>query len=267
MAAGTLALLAWSLSKRHPRWSLWLGLGSGVLIGLTKSLFVVVPFALVVAALVGEYPRGADRSRNQGGSAAQPVVLTMLAAACVSVAGWEVMQGLRATVPSKHILHTLMGFSHVATLQPSTVGGGITAILTLFEPYFAPAPLNAVWSVAVFGVLFGIWFLPLARPDSLWIRGLAAGILIGILALAIGVPLYLFLRGTRTSRAGARYALALLPLIGYAIVCGCRRFGIIVVGLVLPLSCAVLQLVLAEVLASSHSSPGVEGCRSRRTVR
>jgi hypothetical protein len=96
VAAGALALLAWSLSRRIG-WSLWLGLGAGVLIGLTKGLFVVAPFALVVAALVQEWRTLTSRSgwweagkrnvcvlaQTLGGSA--PRGQTCCAATCSSV--------------------------------------------------------------------------------------------------------------------------------------------------------------------------------------
>jgi hypothetical protein len=246
LAAGTVALIALALSKRRPRWSVSLGLVSGVLIGMTKGLFVVVPLALFVAAVVVEYP--VVRSIPGLWSAAKRniCVLAMLGASTLSYVAWVVLQEARAATPSSTVLHALMGFSHVATLQTTTIGNGVTSILTLFEPYSSLGILNVVWTVAIFGMLFGLWFLPTAGPDARATRGLSAGILFGVVALAIAWPTIVYVQGHYNFAANVRYGIPLLPLIGYVIVKACRRSGIIVLGIALPVACAVLQLAIGQ---------------------
>jgi hypothetical protein len=243
VAAGTVALIAWRLSKRRPHWSIWLGVTAGVLIGLTKALFVVVPFALVIMALVEEH--GAVFSSFSGFRAAAKrnlCSLTMLASSLLVSFVWVEVQDARAAVPSSVVEHALLGFSRVATLQPRTIGHNLASLLTLFQPHSPWVFVNVVWSIAVFGVLFGLWFLPVGGPDALRSRGLAAGVLVGIAAIAIGWPLILFLQGHYDGAADVRYAIPFLPLIAYAIVRGCRKFGMAVVGVALPVTFAAVQL-------------------------
>jgi hypothetical protein len=246
VAAGAVALLAWTLSKSHPRWGLLCGLVSGVLIGLTKGLFVVVPLALVVAAVVSEYRVVSSLAGAWVAFKRNVCVVAMFVAACLSFIGWTIFQDERAIVAPSTVLHAVLGTTHVATLQLNTVGSGVMKLLNLFQPYYPSDPINVVWTLAVFGVLFGAWFLPIAGPQALSVRGLSAGVLTAILALAVGWPLLVYLQGNYNFAADARYAIPLLPLAGYVVVTGCRRFGIIAIGLVLPLSCAILQLVLAK---------------------
>jgi hypothetical protein len=246
VAAGVVALLAWTLSKSHPRWGLGCGLVSGILIGLTKGLFVVVPFALVVAAVVSEYPVVSSLAGAWIALKRNVCVVTMFGAACLSYIGWTLFQNGRATVPSSTVLHAVLGFTHVATLQLGTIGSGVMHLFNLFQPYYPLDAINVVWSIAVFGVILGTLFLPLAGPDALLVRGLSVGILAAILALAVGWPLLVYLQGHYNFAADARYAIPILPLAGYVVVKGCRRFGIIAIGLVLPVSCAILQLVIGK---------------------
>ncbi len=247
VAAGTVALIAWSLSKRRPRWSIWLGVTSGVLIGLTKALFVVVPLALVVMALVEEHRAVRTSFTGLLGAAKRNLCsLTMLASSLLVSFVWVEVQDARASVPSSVVQHALLGFSRVATLQVHTIGHNLALLVTLFQPRSPWLFVNVVWSIAVFGVLFGLWFLPVAGPDALRSRGLAAGVLVGIAAIAVGWPLILFLQGHYDGAAEVRYGIPLLPLIGYAIVKGCRKFGIAIVGVALPVTFAAVQLGLGR---------------------
>ncbi len=246
VAAGAVALVAWTLSKSHPRWGLLCGLVSGVVIGLTKGLFVVVPLALVVAAVVSEYPVVSSLPGAWLALKRNMCVVAMFVVACLSFIGWTILQDERAIVPPSTVLHAVLGTTHVATLQLGTVGSGVMKLVTLFQPYYPAAPLNDIWSLAVFGVLFGTWFLPIAGPQALSVRGLSAGVLTAILALAIGWPLLVYLQGNYNFAADARYAIPILPLAGYVVVKGCRRFGVIAIGIVLPVSSAILQLVIGK---------------------
>jgi hypothetical protein len=248
VAAGAVALLAWSLARRRPQWGWWLGLIAGVLIGLTKGTFVVVPFALLIGAAVEEYQSLTSLRVIWEAVKRQAAFVVMFVASVVAFAGWTEVQRLRAGVPSSVVLHALLGYTHIGTLQPSTVSSGLGGVLSLFRPYYPYDALNLVWDIAAFGILIGILCLPLARVDTsaLRLRGLSAGVLIGLVALAIGWPLLVFVQGHYNFPANVRYAIPLLPVIGYLIVRGCRRFGLVAVGLVLPVGCAVLQLAIGK---------------------
>ncbi len=249
VAAGAVALLAWSLARQRPRWGWWLGLIAGVLIGLTKGTFVVVPFALLIGAAVEEYRSLTSLREIWEAVKRQAATVVMFVATIVAFAGWTEVQRLRAGVPSSVVLHALLGFTHIGTLQPSTVSSGITGVFTLFRPYYPYDGLNLVWDIAAFGILVGILCLPLAGrldPPALRLRGLSAGVLIALAAIALGWPLLVFVQGHYNFPANVRYAIPALPVVGYLIVRGCRRFGLVAVGLVLPVGCAVLQLAIGK---------------------
>jgi hypothetical protein len=245
VAAGALALLAWSLSRRIG-WSIWLGLGAGVLIGLTKGLFVVVPFALVAAAVVQDWRTLASRSGWWEAGKRNVCVLAMFVASVVAYVGFTAVQGARAIVPSSVVLHALLSFTHVGTLQPSTVSTSATNILSLFQPYYQYDAINAIWGVCAFGVLVGVWVLEIPAAVAARVRGMSLGVLLGLVALLIGWPVLVFVQGHYNFPAAQRYGIPLLPLVGYVIVRGCRRFGVVAVGVVLPVAAAILQLALAK---------------------
>ena len=75
---------------------------------------------------------------------------------------------------------------------------------------------------------------------------MSLGILFGMLVLVFAWPILVFLQGHYNFPSNARYDIPLLPLIGYVIVVGCRRFGLVAVGVVLPVACAMLQLGIAK---------------------
>lgn len=246
IAAAAVALVAWSLSKRFSRWSLGLGLGAGVLIGLTKGTFIMVPFALVVAAIVVEGRQLLSWSGLWAACRRHLCVLSMFVATGVAYGAFLLVQHARAIVPSSVVLHALLGFMRTPALQASTVSAGFTGTLGLFKPYYPYNALNALWGVGAFGVLLGVWFLDIPRAIAARARGLSLGIFAAIVAMAIGWPLLMYIQGHYNFATTVRYAIPLLPLIAYVIVTSCRRFGVVTLGVVLPVACAALQLGLAK---------------------
>ena len=91
--------------------------------------------------------------------------------AMLAYLGFTLIQDIRSTVPSSVVLHALLGFTYVATLQPSTLSTGVTTTLSLFQPDYPYDALNAIWGACAFGVLVGVWLLDIpralakARPD------------------------------------------------------------------------------------------------------
>ncbi len=246
VAAGTVAVIAWSWSKRRPQWSLWLGATSGVLIGLTKGQYVAVPLAFVIAAVVQEGRHVVTRQDIKEVLRRHLCVLTMLIATVVVFGAFTYLQDVRAIVPPSTVLNALEGFSRVATLQPSTLSQGIANGLTLFQPYYAFDAFNVVWGVCVFGALAGFWFFQIPEEVARRVRGLSLGILVGIFGVALGSTLFIFLQGHYNLPWSTRFEICMLPLIGYVIIRGCRRFGVITIGIVLPVLCAIVQLAAGK---------------------
>jgi hypothetical protein len=245
IAAGAVALIAWSWSRRRPGWSLPLGIAAGVLVGLTKGQYIAVPLALVIAAIVEEGRGLLSWSGITGASRRHRCAVVMFTAAVVAFGGFSLVQGVRASVPSSQVLHALMGFSQVPTLQPNTLSQSILTSFTLFQPYYPFSAMNVIWGVCAFGVLIGFWFLDISSVAKR-VRGLSLGILVGTIGLAAGSSVVFFIQGHYNLAGPVRYEICLLPLIGFAIVTGCRRFGLVTVGIVLPCACAVIQLVAGK---------------------
>jgi hypothetical protein len=247
VAAAAVGLIAWSWSRRRPRYALGLGLVAGVLIGLTKGLFVVVPFALVVAALVEEGGNLLSWSGIRKACRRHLCAASMLAATIVAYGAFTVIQGARASVPSSVVLNDLLGFSKTTTVQPSIISNGITSMFTLFEPStYQFDALNVIWGVCAFGVLAAVWFFVIPNAIARRVRGLSLGTALGMVGLAVGWTLLVFVQGHYNFAGAVRYAIPLLPLIGYVIVVGCRRLGIVTVGILLPVACGILQLAIGK---------------------
>ncbi len=111
IAAGAVALIAWSWSRRRPGWSLPLGIAAGVLVGLTKGQYIAVPLALVIAAIVEEGRGLRSWSGITGASRRHLCAVVMFTAAVVAFGGFSLVQGVRATVPSSRC-STLSWGSH-----------------------------------------------------------------------------------------------------------------------------------------------------------
>ena len=75
---------------------------------------------------------------------------------------------------------------------------------------------------------------------------MAWAVIAGLVALGIGFPVVTYFQGHYNESAIARYAIPLLPLIGLAIARGSRRFGIVSVGLALPIAAAIVQLAVLK---------------------
>jgi len=247
VAAGAVALIAWSWSRRRPRWGLGLGLVAGVLLGLTKGTLIVVPVALVIAAVVEEGRRLLSWAGLWNACKRHGCTIAMFVATAAAFGGFIWFQDARATVAPSVVLHALLGFSQVATVQPSTVSTGFSSSLGFFEPYYPYDALNVLWDVCVFGVLVGVWALKVV-PDRVTrrVRGVALGVLAAIVVLAVGWPVLVYIQGHYNFFSSVRYDIPLLPLIAYVIVKGCRNFGIAVVGVALPLACAAVQLGIGK---------------------
>jgi hypothetical protein len=242
VAAGAVAMIAWSWSRRRPRWSLALGLLAGVILGLTKGILIVVPFALAIAAVVVEGRALISLTGLWGACKRHLCSISMFFATAAAYGGFFLLQDARATVAPSVVLHAVLGISQAATVQASTVSTGFSTNLSLFEPYYPYDALNVLWDVCVFGVLVGVWVLKVPEAITGRVRGVALGVLAGMVALAVGWPVLSYIQGHYNFYSTARYNIGLIPLIGYVIVKGCRKFGVAAVGVVLPLACAALQL-------------------------
>jgi hypothetical protein len=62
-------------------------------------------------------------------------------------------------------------------------------------------------------------------------RAMAAAIFVGMIALAIAFPWLNFIEGHYDFNAQARYALPLLPLVGFVVVRSLRTHGLLLIGL------------------------------------
>jgi hypothetical protein len=63
---------------------------------------------------------------------------------------------------------------------------------------------------------------------------MAAAVFVGILALAVAFPVLNFAEGHYNFAVPTRYALPLLPIIGYVVARAMRGRGLLLVGVVLP---------------------------------
>ena len=138
------------------------------------------------------------------------------------------------------------GFRVLATLQPSTLSQGIANGLTLSS--LTRGLNHSTWygACACSAWLVGFWFFQIPEEVAQRVRGLSLGILVGIFGVALGSTLFIFLQGHYNLPWSTRFEICMLPLIGYVIIRGCRRFGVITIGIVLPVLCAIVQLAAGK---------------------
>jgi hypothetical protein len=245
LSAGALSLLVGSYARRHRRRMIVVGILTGLLIGLTKGIFVVAPFVLLLADLIAGRPWHRRRKSEWVAFARRCACdAAMFAGATIAYVGWTVVQDIRARVPSTDVLRPLLGAQVVSHLQPHTVLTGLQQVLQVWMPYYSDAPLYAVWNVAMLASLAGLIWLRSVGAEAERSRALAISAVVGLIALALGWPLLLFIQGHFNYAAASRYALPLVPLIGLLAARSFRDRSLVGVGIVLPTAAGVSQLLV-----------------------
>ena len=79
--------------------------------------------------------------------------------------------------------------------------------------YYADSYVHALWNICVFGVVVGVILIRTEPDVGQGVRPLAIASLIGVLVLAAGWPVIVFLQGLYDFYANARYGLPLLPVL------------------------------------------------------
>jgi hypothetical protein len=202
-----------------------------VLIGLLKGLYVVAPFTLLVGVILAEIaarrkPTKATFLSRYG------CVLAMTVGTVLSYGAWLLIVGAREVVPTSVVLHALQGFSITGHVRPTTILNGVQSALSGLMAW-VPAPLYWMWNLVVYGSLAGMVVLqgPVSRPQ---LRAMAAAVFVGILALAVAFPVLNFAEGHYDFPVPTRYALCLLPIMGYVLARALRGRGLLLVGVALP---------------------------------
>jgi hypothetical protein len=241
VVAGAAVLGIFLAARRRGTAMAGIGLAAGLLVGFMKGLFVVAPLVILVSLVIGDLsnhrkPQRADFWQRYG------CALSMFLGAAVSFTAWFLIQDWRATVPSSVVLHALQGFRTTPHLRLSTILAGIQNALSDLISY-AKSPLYWIWNLSVYGSLVGLLVLegPVGRPRM---RAMAAAIFVGMIALAIVFPWLNFIEGHYDFNAQARYALPLLPLVGFVVVRSLRTRGLLLIGIALP-ALAVIDQVAA----------------------
>lgn len=253
VAIGALGLIVLSLARRRGRSLTWLGLIVGVVIGLTKGLFVVVPAVFVVDAILQE-------GWHLISGKAQTTLLrslwdalrrhftetAMLVGAVLSFVGWTLFQSARATTRPSVVLHALMGFQTTSHLQITQIIRGVQQQFSVLIAYYPDAPIDVVWDIVVLGAIVGIVFLRTGSEIRPELRRLCIAVVTGLVALAVFWPTLVFIQGHYSFDAPARYALPLLPIIALILARSSRRIGLVAMGVLLPAAAIVWQLAIAK---------------------
>ena len=231
VAAGAFVLVTYLVARRRDRPLLLIGLLVGVLTGLMKGLFVVAPFTLLFGVVLADMARAeADQGDHR---------LALWLRAGHDGGGdrrlrraWLLLVDAREVVSTSVVLHALQGFSTTGHVRPTTILNGVQSELSGLIAW-VPAPLYWIWNLAVYGSLAGMVVLqgPVGRPQ---LRAMAAAVFVGILALAVAFPVFNFVEGHYDFAVPTRYALPLLPIIGYVLARSLRGRGLLLIGAVLP---------------------------------
>jgi len=116
----------------------------------------------------------------------------------------------------------------------------------MLVPY-ASAPLYWFWNLGVYGTLAGAVVSRNLDRASWAVRSAAIAVFVGLAALAAGYTLLFYFEGHYNYYSGARFALPVLPIIAFVVVKAVRRSGLLLMGVALPGSALLVQLVGARV--------------------
>lgn len=243
--AGGLGLLAVALARRWRQpVAFSLGLATGLVLGLTKGLFVVVPAALVLQSLflAAPWKRAAEGVRSFWKSGA--CALGMLAGTGAAYIGFVVVQDARSTTSPHTVLQTLLGYATTHHVHLQSIVGSFVGLTTVFEPLFVPdsasTALYSVWDLAVMGAVVGAIAIRRSGDDAEGSRALGLGILLAAVGLVVLWVAWWALQGYRQGTP-ARYAIPFCPLIGLLLVRSTSTKAMWTIGLLLPLAAAASQ--------------------------
>lgn len=243
--AGGLGLLAVAVSRRW-RWpaASSAGLATGVVIGLLKGVFVMVPLALAIQALVMSMPRTGGLSRFRSWLRTGACAFGMVGGTLVAYGGFVLLQNERSTVPPATVLRALLGFAPATHLHFHAIIASFTSFTALFEPFFLPqsasTALYNIWNLAILGTVVGAIVMRRGGEHAEQSRSLGVGILAATVALSVLWPLWWFWQGY-DQVAVTRYGIPLLPLIGLLVVRATSTKAMWTIGLGLPIAAAVAQ--------------------------
>lgn len=247
VASGSLAFLVVAMSgRRKCRRPGLIGLAAGSTIAMIKGVFVIAPFVLAVVALLAERPWAVSRPEWRAMARRNACVLGMLVGGVVTSVAWVVFQNLRAKISSAVVIDTLLSFTHTDHLKVESIVQSVKAQTSLLLPYHPDAPVHYLWNISFFAVVIGVILLKGRQPDSSGPRLLAIASLCGIVATATSWTVFSYLQGQYDGVAGARYGLPLLPLMSMVVVRSVPRSGLVALGVILPSSAVVWQLVLGK---------------------
>lgn len=196
----------------------------GIFLGLSKAIFLFLPFsmfvALVILGLVQNPIRGSDSFETikinilkvSGNFYWTPVKLTTVTTfGFISTFLYFILQEFWAVVPVSNVLFALGGFSLTDQIQIRTINIGIISNLQLFSSY-APSNLSQIASFAVVGILV------LALNSQLYeYRVFGFTFIFGVVALAIFWASFMYLAGNFNFASPTRYMIVFIPIITYCI--------------------------------------------------
>jgi hypothetical protein len=243
VAAGALAFLVADISRRTSRRMIAVGVATGFLLGMLKGFFVVAPVVLVLASFTTERPWRAIWQSKCSIIRRNACVLGMVASGGLAYVAWAVLQNARAELSPSIVLDALLGFSHTDYLAIGTILDGLKNQASLLTPYIPDAPVHYLWNLTFFAVVIGVVTVRTRSDVSSETRALAIASLWGMLAIAIAWPLVTYVQGHYNFSANVRYGLPLLPLLSMVAIRSVRQFGMVVLGIVLPASAVISQLV------------------------
>jgi hypothetical protein len=225
----------------------------GALVGLTKGVMVIAPFALFVATIVQHRPtslRGAAFLNTIKRSS--PSAL-MLVSCFASNLAWLAYQNSRSIVPASTLTIGTTQVLNQSFVNFSEISRGVVNFYYLFYSYLGSFRLNEVLAASVVATLIGTALYQWGPRNSGRVRGstlaigvgvrsLTVGILAAVVAESIFVAVVTWLQSGSTIATSTRYFEVLLPLIGLALVSLRNRWLTGGVAIALPITIGVLQL-------------------------
>jgi hypothetical protein len=222
--------------KSERNWLLTFGIG----LGLAKATFLVLPGSLLIVMIYERFFRKKPEERVVPAKHKKQIpdkeypdlssysivnLITILIGGCISVFGFQVIQGLRGSQSSGTVLMALQGFALTDYPQPGKVISGFVNNLHVFGSY-SPSNLGQVLYILVIGVLL----VSVMRNDT-DVSILGKTVLFGMGFMAIFWVAFNFVAGGFNFDSQTRYMTIFVPLIALAIVRSPKFLSLPLVGI------------------------------------
>jgi len=247
-----ICVLAIIAGRRYRRIAIPLSVLIGIVVGLSKGVFVVVPFALFSAVIIQNPPFGKKRTGLTQSLRLYLPAFLMLIFTFVGNSLWLEFQNLRAHLNPSVIAVPQGARQGLPSL--SAVFHSLKDFFFLYSSYLGKFPVNIILEFIMLGTMLLIaygrvlgkgsiqFFEPVEVIVDMNAGSLVLGLFCSVIATSIFMSFYSWVESGVSLVVPSRYFIALLPLMAIALASSSKRWFTALICISFPLVMALFQL-------------------------